>query len=70
MYKRLGISALWRQAIADEDWWNKFDIEHHTELSQACRAGDVGRARKLVSQHTGQGRALDRQLVDRAGGDL
>jgi hypothetical protein len=23
MYKRLGISALWRQAIADKNWWNK-----------------------------------------------
>jgi DNA-binding GntR family transcriptional regulator len=70
MYKRLGISALWRQAIADKDWWNKFDIEHHTELSQACRAGDVGRARELINQHTDQVRALVRELIDRAGGAL
>jgi 4-nitrophenol 2-monooxygenase / 4-nitrocatechol 4-monooxygenase, reductase component len=70
MYKRLGISSLWRQAIADKDWWNKFDIEHHAELSQACRAGDVGRARQLINQHTNQVRALVRELIDRAGGAL
>ena len=68
MYKRLGISALWRQAIADKDWWNKFDIEYHTELSQACRAGGVGRAGQLIHQHTDQVRTLVRELIDRAGG--
>ena len=70
MYKRLGISALWRQAIADKDWWNKFDIGHHTELSQACRAGDDGRARQLIKQHTDQVKALVRELIDGAGGAL
>jgi DNA-binding GntR family transcriptional regulator len=70
MYKRLGISSLWRRAIADTDWWNKFDVDHHAELSQACRAGDVGRARQLINQHTNQVRALVRELIDRAGGAL
>jgi hypothetical protein len=69
MYKRLGISALWRQAIAHKDCWNKFDIEHHTEPARPA-AGDVGRARQLMNQHTDRVRALDRQLIDRAGGDL
>ena len=57
MYRRLGISSLWRQAIVDKDWWNKCDIEHHAELSQACRAGDVGRARQAINEHTNQVRA-------------
>ena len=68
MYKRLGISALWRHAIDDKDWWNKFDIEQHTELSHARRAGDVGWARQLINQHTDQVRTLVRELIDRAGG--
>jgi flavin reductase (DIM6/NTAB) family NADH-FMN oxidoreductase RutF len=70
MYKRLGISSLWRQALVDTDWWNKFDVDHHAELSQACRAGDVGRARQLINQHTNQVRALVRELIDQAGGAL
>lgn len=57
-----------RHAIADKEWWNKFDIEHHTELSHARHAGDVGRAKQLINQHTDQVRTLVRELIDRAGG--
>jgi 4-nitrophenol 2-monooxygenase / 4-nitrocatechol 4-monooxygenase, reductase component len=70
MYERLGISALWRRAIAQQDWWNKFDIEHHAELSRACRDGDVGRAKELIYQHTNQVKGLVREVIDLAGGAL
>jgi 4-nitrophenol 2-monooxygenase / 4-nitrocatechol 4-monooxygenase, reductase component len=70
MYGRLGISALWRQAIAEQDWWNKFDIEHHAELTQACKDGDIERAKQLIYDHTDQVKRLVRELIDQAGGVL
>ncbi len=69
-YKRLGISALWREAIAEHDWRRKFDITHHAELTAACRDGDVARARQLVMEHTDQVRQLVRDVIDEAGGAL
>lgn len=69
-YERLGISALWREAIAAHDWRHKFDVTHHAELTAACRDGDVARARQLIIEHTEQVRQLVREVIDRAGGAL
>ena len=69
-YERLGISALWREAIATHDWRHLFDVTHHAELTTACRAGDVARARQLIIEHTEQVRQLVRDVIDRAGGAL
>jgi DNA-binding GntR family transcriptional regulator len=69
-YERLGLSALWREAIAAHDWRHKFDVRHHAELTAACRDGDVARARQLISEHTQQVRALVRDVIDQAGGAL
>lgn len=69
-YERLGISALWREAIAKHDWRHQFDITHHAELTRACRAGDAAHARKLIIEHTEQVRRLVRNVIDQAGGVL
>ena len=69
-YQRLGISALWREAIAAHDWRRKFDVTHHAELTRACRDGDAARARELVIEHTEQVRRLVRDVIDQAGGAL
>lgn len=69
-YQRLGISTLWREAIAKHDWRRKFDITHRAELTTACREGDVARARELISEHTQQVRRLVRDVIDEAGGAL
>jgi flavin reductase (DIM6/NTAB) family NADH-FMN oxidoreductase RutF/DNA-binding FadR family transcriptional regulator len=69
-YERLGISALWREAIAAHDWRHMFDVTHHAELTGACRDGDVARARQLIIEHTEQVRRLVRDVIDRAGGAL
>jgi 4-nitrophenol 2-monooxygenase / 4-nitrocatechol 4-monooxygenase, reductase component len=69
-YERLGISALWREAIAAHDWRHMFDVAHHAELTRACRDGDVSRARQLIMEHTEQVRRLVRDVIDRAGGAL
>ena len=69
-YERLGISALWREAIAAYDWRRKFDVTHHAELTRACRDGDTTRARQLIIDHTEQVRQLVRDVIDQAGGAL
>jgi flavin reductase (DIM6/NTAB) family NADH-FMN oxidoreductase RutF/DNA-binding FadR family transcriptional regulator len=69
-YERLGIAALWREAIAAHDWRHKFDVTHHAELTRACRDGDTARARRLIIEHTEQVRRLVRDVIDRAGGAL
>lgn len=69
-YGALGISTLWRRALAEQDWRTRFDVTYHAELTQACRDGDVDRARRLIREHTEQVRELVRDLIDRAGGAL
>lgn len=69
-YERLGISGLWREAIAQHDWRHRFDVTHHAELTLACRAGDTAAARRLIIEHTEQVRRLVRDVIDRAGGAL
>lgn len=69
-YQRLGISALWREAIAAHDWRRRFDVTHHAELTRACRDRDAARARELIIEHTGQVRRLVRDVIDQAGGAL
>jgi 4-nitrophenol 2-monooxygenase / 4-nitrocatechol 4-monooxygenase, reductase component len=69
-YERLGISALWRRAISDQPWWLKFDVQHHTQLTQACRDGDTPRAKQLIYQHAEQVKMLVREVITDAGGQL
>ena len=70
IYSRLGISALWRRAIAEQEWWNLFDVKHHAELTAACRDGDVAKAKQQIYDHTDQVKGLVRAVIDRAGGAL
>jgi DNA-binding GntR family transcriptional regulator len=70
MYNELGISALWRRAISEHDWWNKFDIKYHAALTLSCREGDAARARELIQEHANQVSTLVRDLIDKAGGAL
>jgi DNA-binding GntR family transcriptional regulator len=69
-YLRLGISRLWRAAIADLDWWNLFDVRHHGDLTEALRARDVPRAKALVYEHQEQVKRLVHDVIDRTGGSL
>lgn len=69
-YRRLGISALWREAIAAHDWRRRFDVAHHAELTEACRDGDPLRARRLIIEHTDQVKRLVRDVIAQAGGAL
>lgn len=69
-YLGLGISALWRSAIADLDWWNRFDVTHHSLLTAALSSGDLERAKSLVSEHERQVSGLVRDVIGRRGGTL
>jgi flavin reductase (DIM6/NTAB) family NADH-FMN oxidoreductase RutF/DNA-binding GntR family transcriptional regulator len=67
---RLGISAMWRQVISDQPWWFKFDVQHHGQLAQACRDGDVERAKQVIYEHTDHVKVLFREAIAAAGGQL
>ena len=69
-YLKLGISRLWRASIADLDWWNLFDVSHHSQLSAALRAGDRARAKDLIYEHQAQVKGLVLQVIAGRGGVL
>ncbi|WP_164990365.1 FCD domain-containing protein [Agromyces albus] len=69
-YLRLGISKLWRASIADLDWWNLFDVQHHTALTAALRERDRKRAKALVYEHHLQVKTLVRDVIRAGGGSL
>ena len=69
-YLRLGISRLWRSSIADLDWWNLFDVTHHSELTAALRNRDTARAKRLIYQHQAQVKQLVRDVITAGGGAL
>ena len=54
----------------DQPWWLKFDVQHHTQLTQACRDGDTLRAKQLIYQHAEQVKTLVREVITDAGGKL
>ena len=41
-YNRLGISGLWRNAIAHLDWWKLFGFTHHQDLTVALERRSTG----------------------------
>jgi len=69
-YLRLGISKLWRASIADLDWWNLFDVQHHTALTAALRERDREHAKALVYEHRSQVKTLVREIIRAGGGSL
>lgn len=69
-YLKLGISRLWRSSIAELDWWNLFDVRHHSDLTAALRAGDTARAKELVYEHQEQVKGLVRDVIARGDGAL
>ena len=69
-YQHLGISGLWRHAIADRDWWDLFDVRHHSELTQALRQGDAEAAKTAIYQHRTQVKELVQTIITAGGGSL
>ncbi len=69
-YDQLAITALWRGALADTDWWNRFDVDHHAQLTAALRAGDAAGAKRQILDHRGQVKSLVRDVFVERGGVL
>ena len=68
LYDRLGIPAFWHRTVGDREWWRLFDVAHHAQLVDAYRAGDAGRAKELIYEHTEQVKQLARRTIEAAGG--
>lgn len=69
-YARLGISGVWRSAIADKDWWNLFDVKHHDELTESLVKGDLAAVKRHIYEHNDQVKGLVRQIISDGGGEI
>lgn len=69
-FSRLGISGVWRNAIADLDWWNLFDVRYHQQLTAALKNRSVDDAKKLVYQHNDDVKRMVGGIIARQGGQL
>jgi flavin reductase (DIM6/NTAB) family NADH-FMN oxidoreductase RutF/DNA-binding FadR family transcriptional regulator len=69
-FTRLGISGVWRDAIADLDWWNLFDVRYHQELTRQLRDGSTDAAKALIYQHNEDVKRMVGQIISAQGGQL
>lgn len=69
-FSRLGISGVWRNAIADLDWWNLFDVRYHQQLTAALKNRSVDDAKKLVYQHNDDVKRMVGGIIAQQGGQL
>lgn len=69
-FTRLGISGVWRDAIADLDWWNLFDVRYHQELTDALRSRSAESAKRLIYQHTDDVKHMVSGIITAQGGHL
>lgn len=69
-YDQFAISALWRSALTDVDWWNRFDVHHHACLTALLRERDGAAAKEQVLEHREQVKGLVREVFIERGGTL
>lgn len=69
-YNRLGISGLWRNSIADLDWWNLFDVSYHEDLTVALLDRSPDAAKRHIYQHNEQVKEMVRGVIADHGGQI
>ncbi len=69
-YHRLGISGLWRNAIADRDWWNLFDISYHQDITVALLDRSPEDVKAHIYQHNSRVKQLVRGIISDHGGQI
>jgi len=69
-YSRLGISGLWRNAIADRDWWNLFDISFHQDLTVALEQRSTDEVKRHIYHHNEHVKAMVRAIITDSGGEI
>jgi DNA-binding GntR family transcriptional regulator len=69
-YSRLGISGLWRNAIADRDWWNLFDISFHQDLTVALEQRSTDEVKRHIYHHNEHVKAMVRAIITDNGGEI
>lgn len=69
-FSRLGISGVWRNAIADLDWWNLFDVRYHQQLTRALQDRSIEGAKRLVYQHNEDVKRMVGGIISQQGGQL
>lgn len=69
-YERMAITELWRGSLADTDWWEIFDVEHHQLLTEALWRRDGQAAKGHLLRHREQVKSIVRQVFEAGGGAL
>lgn len=69
-YNRLGISGLWRNAIAHLDWWNLFDITYHQDLTVALERRSPNEVKRHIYHHNEHVKAMVREVITGKGGEI
>lgn len=69
-YERMAITELWRDGLADADWWAIFDVEHHALLTGHLRRRDAAAAKTQLLQHREQVKSIVRTIFEARGGVL
>lgn len=70
LFDRLRIPAFWTMTMSGREWWLDFDVVHHAELVRAYRSSDMDGAKRLVYEHAEQVKALAREVITKAGGEV
>lgn len=69
-YTRLGISGLWRNAIAQLDWWNRFDIAFHQDLTVALGQRSPSEVKRHIYRHNEHVKRMVQRIIDDNGGQI
>lgn len=69
-YNRLGISGLWRNAIAHLDWWNLFDISYHQDLTVALERRSPDEVKRHIYRHNEHVKRMVRDIITDNGGRI
>lgn len=69
-YTRLGISGLWRNAIARLDWWNRFDIAFHQDLTVALEHRSPVEVKRHIYRHNEHVKRMVQRIIEDNGGQI
>jgi flavin reductase (DIM6/NTAB) family NADH-FMN oxidoreductase RutF/DNA-binding GntR family transcriptional regulator len=70
VYRRLRIEGIWTRALRHQDGPHHLSPTYLRELVDACAAGDVDTAKRLVRDHAAEARESARAAIARAGGEV
>lgn len=69
-YRQMGLTGLWRETLAADEWGTWLDTAHLVELTEALRRRDPAAARESLLRHAALVRGKAAQAIERHGGTV